>query len=192
MCLETCDEAVVDAVLTASRTLVALAGPSVNTAAEDTTWAQYRALVVLSSRGPLRMGDLARALEATAPTAGRMCDRLSRKGLIRRHRARTDRREVWVSITAEGLAVVDQPTARCRVLLAEILGHLTPEQQSAMAGALRAFAAAAQAGVAAKTGTAFAPIGETCLLPGAAISHMGWLRFPWPAVAWHPPRPALT
>lgn len=144
MRLETCDEAVVDAVLTASRTLVALAEPSVGAAAEDTTWAQYRALVVLACRGPLRMVDLARELEATAPTAGRMCDRLLRKGLIQRHRARADRREVWVSITAEGLAVVDQPTARCRALLAGILGRLAPEQQSAVAGALRAFAAAAR------------------------------------------------
>jgi DNA-binding MarR family transcriptional regulator len=141
---ETCDGAVVDAVLTASRTLVALAEPSISAAAEDTTPAQYRALVVLASRGPLRMVDLARALEATAPTAGRVCDRLLRKGLIQRHRARADRREVWVSITAAGLAVVDQPTTRCRALLAEILGRLTPEQQSAVADALRAFAAAAR------------------------------------------------
>jgi DNA-binding MarR family transcriptional regulator len=77
---ETCDEAVVDAVLAASRTLVALAEPSLGGATEDTTRAQYRALVVLASVGPLRMVDLARTLEATAPTCGRMCDRLLRKG----------------------------------------------------------------------------------------------------------------
>jgi DNA-binding MarR family transcriptional regulator len=143
MNLETCDEGVIDAVLTASRTLLALAEPSMGTIAEDTTWAQYRVLVVLAFRGPLRMVDLARALEATAPTVGRMCDRLLRKGLIQRQRAHADRREVWVAITAEGLAVVDQPTARCRALLAEILGRLTLEQQTAVGDALRAFAAAA-------------------------------------------------
>jgi DNA-binding MarR family transcriptional regulator len=137
------DDSVVDAVLTASRTLIAVAERSLGAAAEDTTLAQYRALVVLSSRGPQRMVDLARALEVTPPTAGRMCDRLFRKGLIRRHRARADRREVQVSVTAAGRAVVDQATARRRELLAEILGRLSVRRQAAVAAALQEFAAAA-------------------------------------------------
>jgi DNA-binding MarR family transcriptional regulator len=137
------DEAVVDAVLTASRTLIAVAERSLGAAAEETTLAQYRALVVLASRGPQRMVDLARALEVTPPTAGRMCDRLLRKGLIRRHRARADRREVQVSITAAGKHVVDQATARRRELLADILSRLPARLQAAVATALQAFAAAA-------------------------------------------------
>jgi DNA-binding MarR family transcriptional regulator len=137
------DPDIVDAVLTASRTLVAVTERSLGAAAEDTTIAQYRALVVLASRGPQRMVDLAVALSVTPPTAGRMCDRLLRKGLIRRHRARTDRREVLVSLTAAGRQVVDQATARRRALLAEILGRLPAGQQAAVAAALRAFAAAA-------------------------------------------------
>jgi DNA-binding MarR family transcriptional regulator len=137
------DDAVVDAVLTASRTLIAVAEQSLGGAAEETTLAQYRALVVLASRGPQRMVDLARALQVTPPTAGRMCDRLLRKGLIRRHRARADRREVQVSITAAGREVVDQATVRRRELLAEILGRLPARQQAAVAAALQAFAAAA-------------------------------------------------
>ena len=136
-------EAVVDAVLTASRTLVAVAERSLGAAAEETTLAQYRALVVLASRGPQRMVDLAAALEVTPSTAGRMSDRLLRKGLIRRHRARADRREVQVSITAAGRAVVDDATARRRALLAGILARLTPALQTAVAEALGAFADAA-------------------------------------------------
>ncbi len=137
------DGAAVDAVLTASRTLVAVATQSLGAAAEDTTIAQYRALVVLASRGPQRMTDLAGKLDVTPSTAGRMCDRLLRKGLIRRHRARADRRAVQVSITAAGRQVVDQATARRRALIAGILGRLPARQQSAVAGALAAFAAAA-------------------------------------------------
>ena len=137
------DEAVVDAVLTASRTLVALVTSSLGAAAEDTTLAQYRALVVLASRGPQRVSDLARALDVTPSTAGRMCDRLVRKGLIRRHRTRSDRRAVQVTITADGRRVVDEATARRRTLLAGILGKLPASQQQAVASALRAFAAAA-------------------------------------------------
>jgi DNA-binding MarR family transcriptional regulator len=58
------------------------------------------------------MTDLARAPGVAPSTAGRMCDRSQRKGLIRRHRARTDRRAVQVSITAAGRQVVDTAMER--------------------------------------------------------------------------------
>lgn len=140
---EQVDEAVIEAVLTASRSLVAVATRSLGAAAEETTIAQYRTLVVLASRGPQRLVDLSGTLDVAPSTAGRMCDRLVRKGLIRRHRARTDRRAVLVSITAAGRQVIDQATGRRRVLISDILRKLPPDQQRAVAQALRAFAAAA-------------------------------------------------
>jgi DNA-binding MarR family transcriptional regulator len=137
------DEAAVDAVLTASRTLVAVTTASLGDAADDITIAQYRALVVLASRGPQRMAELAAALGVAPSTAGRMCDRLLRKGLIRRQRVRADRRAVKVSLTEAGRQVVDEATARRRAVLAGILAKLSARQQSAVAVALLAFAAAA-------------------------------------------------
>jgi DNA-binding MarR family transcriptional regulator len=137
------DPAAVDAVLTASRSLIAVTTRSLGAAAEETTIAQYRALVVLASRGPQRMVDLASALEVAPSTAGRMCDRLVRKRLIRRHRARTDRRAVLVSLTPAGRQVVDQATARRRALIEDILRKLPPARQHAVAGALAVFADAA-------------------------------------------------
>jgi len=137
------DADAVDAVLTASRSLVAVATRSLGAAAEETTIAQYRALVVLASRGPQRMVDLAGALDVAPSTAGRMCDRLVRKRLIRRHRARADRRAVLVSLTAAGRQVVDQATVRRRALIADILAKLPAGAQRAVAEALRAFADAA-------------------------------------------------
>jgi DNA-binding MarR family transcriptional regulator len=132
----------VDAVLTASRSLIAVATLSLGAAAEETTIAQYRTLVVLASRGPQRMVDLAAALGVAPSTAGRMCDRLVRKGLIRRGRGRADRRAVLVSITASGRQVVDAATARRRELIARILGTLPPARQLAVAEAMREFAEA--------------------------------------------------
>ena len=132
-----------DAVLTASRSLIAVATRSLGAAAEETTIAQYRALVVLASRGPQRIVDLAAALDAAPSTAGRMCDRLVRKTLIRRHRARADRRAVLVSVTAAGRLVVDHTTARRRALIEEILAMLREDAQRAVAEALRAFSDAA-------------------------------------------------
>jgi DNA-binding MarR family transcriptional regulator len=137
------DAAVVDAVLTASRTLVGVATRSLGAAAEDTTIAQYRALVVLASRGPQRVVDLAAALDVAPSTAGRMSDRLVRKKMVRRHRARADRRSVLVSLTAAGRQVVDQATARRRVLVAGILAKLPAAEQRAVAAAFRSFAEAA-------------------------------------------------
>jgi DNA-binding MarR family transcriptional regulator len=137
------DLAAVDAVLTASRSMVAVATRSLGAAAEETTIAQYRALVVLASRGPQRIAGLAGALDVAPSTAGRMVDRLVRKGLVRRHRARGDRRVVLVSITLPGREVVEEATARRRALIAEILGRLSAGAQRAVAEAFREFAGAA-------------------------------------------------
>jgi hypothetical protein len=65
------DETAVDAVLTASRSLIALATRSLGGAAGETTIPQYLALVVLASRGPYRMVDLAGALDAVGQATGR-------------------------------------------------------------------------------------------------------------------------
>jgi DNA-binding MarR family transcriptional regulator len=137
------DPTAVDAVLTASRSMVAIATRSLGAAAEETTIAQYRALVVLASRGPRRIVDLAEALDVAPSTAGRMCDRLVRKGLVRRHRARGDRRVVVVSVTRAGREVVEEATGRRRALIAEILGRLSAGAQQAVAEAFREFAGAA-------------------------------------------------
>jgi DNA-binding MarR family transcriptional regulator len=88
-------------------------------AAAETAIAQDRALVVLASHGPRWMAALAAALGVAPSTAGRMCGRLARKGLIRRHRARADGRAVLVSVTAAGRLVVDQATARRRAVIEE-------------------------------------------------------------------------
>jgi len=134
---------VVDAVLSASRSLGMMMAPSPAKAAEETTIAQYRVLKVLSSSGPQRMADLAAALGVAPSTAGRLCDRLVRKDLISRHRSQADRRAVLVSVTAAGLQVVDQATAHHRVLIEKALCQLPAREQRAVATALQAFAGAA-------------------------------------------------
>lgn len=136
------DEAV-DAVLTASRALIAVAVRSLSAVAEDITIAQYRTLVVLASRGPQRLADLAEQLGVTPPTAGRMCDRLARRGLVLRHRSQDDRRVVRISLTAAGRRIVDDATRRRRVFLARIVAAMPDGRRREAAAALRAFAEAA-------------------------------------------------
>ena len=50
---------------------------------------------------------------------------------------------VLISITPAGRQVVDQATERRRVVIADILGNLTPEQRAAVADGFRTFASAA-------------------------------------------------
>jgi DNA-binding MarR family transcriptional regulator len=137
------DDEVVDSVVTASRAMVAVAVRSLSAVAEEITIAQYRTLVVLASRGPQRLADLADLLGVTPSTAGRMSDRLVRRQLVTRHRAKTDRRVVRISITTAGRHIVDEATRQRRVFIAGILAELPPGQQLEVAAALRAFAAAA-------------------------------------------------
>ena len=92
----------VDAVLTASRVLVAIAARSLADAGEEVTLTQYRSLVVLASRGPQSVAALAEAVAVTPPTASRLCERLVRKGLVRRRADRRDRRQVRVGLTETG------------------------------------------------------------------------------------------
>ncbi len=134
---------VVDALLAASRVLVAVAARSLSAAEEEVTLAQYRTLVVLASRGPQRVADLATALAVTPATATRMCDRLVHKQLIRRRTEREDRRQVRVALTERGRELVDAVTARRRLEIAEIVKRIPVGQQKVMIEALQRFAESA-------------------------------------------------
>lgn len=136
-------EATAEAVLTASRALVALAARSLADAAADVTLVQYRSLVVLAARGPQSMAALAEALSVTPPTASRLCDRLVRKGLVRRRGDTGDRRQVRVGLTAAGRQLVDDVTERRRAEIGRLLDAVSPEAQQAMLEGLRQLAEAA-------------------------------------------------
>ncbi|MGP3921128.1 MarR family transcriptional regulator [Nonomuraea sp. 10N515B] len=137
------DDPVVEAVLTASRALVAVAARSIAAAGGEVTLPQYRALVLLAARGPQRLVELAEALDVNRSTATRMCDRLVAKKLVRRNRLPSDRRTVRIALTAEGRALVDGVTKHRRTDLARILAQLTRTQQDEVVAALTAFAVAA-------------------------------------------------
>jgi DNA-binding MarR family transcriptional regulator len=134
----------VDAVLSASRVLVAIAARSLADLdeAEDVTLTQYRSLVVLASRGPQAMASLADALGVTPPTASRLCDRLVRKGLVRRRTDRTDRRQVRVALTEAGKTLVDVVTQRRRREIADLLAAVPEDARRAVAGGLQLLAEA--------------------------------------------------
>jgi len=136
-------DSTLDAVVTASRVLVAMAARSLADAGEDVTLTQYRSLVVLASRGPQGVASLAEAVAVTPPTASRLVDRLVRKGLVRRRTDRHDRRQVRVGLTEAGRRLVDLVTERRRAEIDQLLTSIDPEVQRSMAAGLQQLALAA-------------------------------------------------
>jgi DNA-binding MarR family transcriptional regulator len=133
----------VEAVLGASRALVAVAARSLATVAEDVTLAQYRALIELASRGPLRVADLADALAVDRSTATRMCDRLVRKRLVGRRRMSDDRRVVRISLTPAGTEIVAEVSRRRRAEIGRIVKRMPAPHRALVVEALQAFSRAA-------------------------------------------------
>jgi DNA-binding MarR family transcriptional regulator len=141
--LEIQRDLIIDAVLSASRVLVAVAARSLGDVAEQVTLTQYRTLVVLASRGPQSLADLAEAADVMPPTATRMCDRLVKKGLVMRRHDRGDRRLIRLTLTKKGYGLVDAVTKRRRVEIAKLLQVIPSEQQAALVDSLQRLTAAA-------------------------------------------------
>lgn len=94
----------------ASRVLMAVAVRSLAAAPADVTLAQYRVLVVLTSRGPQGAGALAADLGVAPSSVTRLCDRLVRKKMVVRDPSPGSRRNVEISATDQGTAVVTAVT----------------------------------------------------------------------------------
>jgi DNA-binding MarR family transcriptional regulator len=141
--LVTDSEELTDAVLSASRVLVAVAARSLAEHEDEVSIPQYRALVLLASRGPQRPADLAVALGIDPSTATRLCDRLVRKRLISRRRQGADRREVRLDLTANGRQLIESVTTRRRREIGQVLDQIPPGERDGLVRAFTAFAAQA-------------------------------------------------
>lgn len=109
------------ALLALSRVLVAMAASSLADLDEEVTLPQFRMLVLLVSRGPQRVGDLALELSVTSSTATRMCNRLVGKGLVAREERATDRRAAWITLTPAGWELVSAAMERRRDAIAALV-----------------------------------------------------------------------
>ena len=127
-----------EAVLAVSRRVI-----SPGAEAGEPTGAQCRALGLLASHRQWRLADLAGALGVAPSSAGRMCGRLARQGLVRARRASGDRRAVLISVTPAGRKAAEEAAGRQRALAAGILARFPVPAQRAVAEAFRDLAAAA-------------------------------------------------
>jgi DNA-binding MarR family transcriptional regulator len=136
-------EDAVQALMLASRAFVGLAARSLAAVDEDVTLPQFRTLVVLATRGPQRSIDIADELQVNPSTGSRMCDRLVRKGLVRRVRSTSDRRVVRLRLTPAGIRLVEKVIGRRRADLAALVAATADRWKPDVIQALRAFATAA-------------------------------------------------
>jgi DNA-binding MarR family transcriptional regulator len=132
-------DAITDALLTASRLLVAISARSIAEVDETLTIPQFRTLIILSTRGPVNLATLAGLLDVQPSTTGRMVDRLVSAGLIDRRRNPDSRREMAVDLTARGRDVVAAVTAGRRRKLAEVVANMPHRERHGLIRALTAF-----------------------------------------------------
>lgn len=107
-------ERLLDSLMPLSRVLVAIAVRTVGHSGVDLTMPQYRILVVLATRGPQRTVDLAVEQAVRPSTITRACDRLIRRGLVRRYHRPPDRRIAWLALTEAGRDLVGDVMRRRR------------------------------------------------------------------------------
>jgi DNA-binding MarR family transcriptional regulator len=133
---------ITDALLSASRLLVAISARSIAAVDETITIPQFRTLVILSTHGPMNLATVAGLLDVQPSTTGRMVDRLVASGLIERRSHPESRRELVVELTSRGREVVDAVTASRREEIAVIVSKMPQRQRHGLVRALTAFTAA--------------------------------------------------
>jgi DNA-binding MarR family transcriptional regulator len=131
----------VDAFISASRAIVALAVASLAELDDRISLTQFRALVVLDDVGTMKAAELADRLGTSASSVTRMCDRLVADRLLRRVENPANRREVLLTATANGSRLVERVLARRRLGVQRILDHLNADERAATIRAFEVFAA---------------------------------------------------
>lgn len=147
----------VDALGALGRALVGITARALAAAPTEVTIGQYRALVVLGTTGPVRSAALGAELGLSPSATSRLVDRLVRRSLVDRTPSAVDRREVEITITAEGWDLVRTVMAARDEELASLVEVVAPSRRAAAARALAVVAEAA--------GEQVVPLGE--LGPGS-------------------------
>src|SRR3954454_20537477 len=133
-----------DAFNTPNRALAGMAIRSIDSVAGDVTIAHHRVLVVLAQRGPQTVGDVAAELAVNPSNATRHCDRLQQLGVVSKQRSRSDGRVVEVSLTIDGMRLLDAVTERRRQEVGTVLSQMEPAKAQAAIEILADFSRAAR------------------------------------------------
>ena len=133
----------IDAVVLATRVLVAVTAQSMASVEDRVTLPQFRVMVVIASRGPQNLTALANGLGMHPSNATRLCDKLVEADLIHRSDDPTDRRNLVLRLTASGHQLVEAVTNQRRAAIGNVLANMSPPLRDDLVAVLRAFAEAA-------------------------------------------------
>lgn len=132
-----------EAVLSVCRVLVAISAQSIAAVEEIADLIQVRILVIIASRGEASLGAVAEAAGLHISKASRTCDRMVRAGLLDRADDPNDRRQLTLSLTAEGRRTVRTVRSRRQAEIARVLAGMPRRRRAALVTALAEFADAA-------------------------------------------------
>ena len=111
---------------------------------KDVTMAQYATLQRLRNQAECGVGDVGNLLGISNAAASQLVDRLVQQGLVERTEATHDRRVKHLSLTAKGLALLDDSVVARMGWTEQLAATLGPEQRQAVSQALGLLVSAAR------------------------------------------------
>lgn len=130
----------------AAEALVLVWGRAQESLRAPASGSQLRALLVVEQAGEINLNGLAEQLGAIPSSASRLCDRLQASGLLVRTPGRTDRREVMLSLTRDGRALLGSMRAARQSELGRVLAAMPAADRERLLAGLESFRAAAARG----------------------------------------------
>jgi DNA-binding MarR family transcriptional regulator len=121
-------------IVTAAHVLTRLAALETKNEAPSTQW---RALSILQSDGPMRLGELARASRATQPGMTRLIGQLAEAGLVTRDHDPSDSRATVIEITDRGREDLAAWRVELRDALQPLFADLTDAEWATLSQAAR-------------------------------------------------------
>lgn len=133
----------VDAVVRTSRALVGIAATSLTVVEDLITVPQWRVMVLIHTRGSMNLSSVAAELDVNPSNASRTCDRLTKAGLLDRRESEIDRRQITLTLSAQGRKLVQKVIRRRRTAIRKVLLNMPSHARDGLAEALSTFADAA-------------------------------------------------
>ncbi len=127
-----------NAVLTALRRIIRATDFSAKNLARETelTTSQLLVLQLLEADREMKIGDIAKQVNLNQATVTTIIDRLEERHLVKRHKGRQDRRQVFVRLTARGRDVLGQAPKLLQAVFLENFSRLADWEQTYILSAL--------------------------------------------------------
>jgi DNA-binding MarR family transcriptional regulator len=133
----------IESVMRAARALVGVTAASISTVDDVVTVPQLRVMMMIATRGAMNLAGVAAGLQVSPSNASRICDRLLKVGMLDRRDDPADRRNISLTLTADGQALIDRVNRHRRSAIRRILRQIPPDRRDLLATVFDEFATAA-------------------------------------------------